>query len=53
MYKSHLELTHSIKTTRTTEVLPFLDAEGFATCPDCGSRVNCGTIGLANLALNG
>jgi len=30
-------------------VLPVLDAEGYATCPDCGSRVNCGTVGLANL----
>jgi len=30
-------------------VLPILDAEGYAICPDCDSRVNCGTIGLANL----
>ena len=30
-------------------MLPVLDAEGYAVCPDCGSRVNCGTIGLANL----
>ena len=29
--------------------LPILDAEGYAICPDCDSRVNCGTIGLANL----
>ena len=29
--------------------LPILDAEGYAVCPDCDSRVNCGTIGLANL----
>jgi hypothetical protein len=30
-------------------MLPVLDAEGYAICPDCDSRVNCGTIGLANL----
>jgi hypothetical protein len=29
--------------------LPILDTEGYAVCPDCDSRVNCGTIGLANL----
>ena len=29
--------------------LPILDAEGYAICLDCDSRVNCGTIGLANL----
>ncbi|EDR11237.1 uncharacterized protein LACBIDRAFT_324844 [Laccaria bicolor S238N-H82] len=28
---------------------PALDAEGFAICPDCGSLVNCGMIGLPNL----
>ena len=28
---------------------PILDAEGYAICPDCDSRLNCGTIGLANL----
>ena len=33
----------------TPELLPVLDAEGYAVCPDCDSRVNCGTIGLANL----
>ncbi|KAG6905140.1 hypothetical protein DXG01_004635 [Tephrocybe rancida] len=26
-----------------------LDAEGYAICPDCGTRINCGTAGLANL----
>ncbi|KAF8227847.1 hypothetical protein L208DRAFT_1404914 [Tricholoma matsutake] len=30
-------------------VPPILDTEGYAVCPDCDSRVNCGTIGLANL----
>ena len=30
-------------------MLPILDAEGYAVCPDCDSCVNCGTIGLANL----
>ena len=30
--------------------LPVLDAEGYAICPNCDTRVNCGTIGLANLA---
>jgi len=29
--------------------LPILDAEGYAICPDCDSRINCGTIGIANL----
>ena len=29
--------------------LPVLDAEGYAICPNCDTRVNCGTIGLANL----
>jgi hypothetical protein len=32
-----------------SKALPVLDAEGYALCPDCDSRVNCGTIGLANL----
>jgi len=41
-YKSNID--NLIKT-----VLPILDAEGYAICPDCDSRVNCGTIGLANL----
>ena len=35
--------------TKTTKELPVLDAEGYAICPDCDSRVKCGTIGLANL----
>jgi hypothetical protein len=35
--------------TKTTKALPILDAEGYALCPDCDSRVKCGTIGLANL----
>ena len=26
-----------------------LDAEGYAVCPDCGSRIHCGTVGLPNL----
>ncbi|KAF8800419.1 hypothetical protein BYT27DRAFT_7117723, partial [Phlegmacium glaucopus] len=26
-----------------------LDADGYAVCPDCSTRINCGTIGLANL----
>ena len=29
--------------------LPTVDAEGYTICPDCGSRINCGTVGLANL----
>ena len=34
----------------TTETEPpALDADGFAICPDCGSCVNCGMIGLPNL----
>jgi hypothetical protein len=38
-------------TSDSSKVLvpPVLDAEGYAICPDCDSRVNCGTIGLANL----
>jgi hypothetical protein len=24
-----------------------LDVDGFATCPDCGERVNCGTVGIS------
>ena len=28
---------------------PIIDAKGYAVFPDCDSRVNCGTIGLANL----
>ena len=32
-----------------TAPLPILDADGYAVCPDCDSRVNCGTVGLANL----
>ena len=28
---------------------PALDADSFAICPDCGSHVNCGMIGLPNL----
>ena len=26
-----------------------LDADGYAACPDCGTRVKCGRVGLANL----
>ena len=26
-----------------------LDADGYAVCPDCGTRVKCGRVGLANL----
>ena len=26
-----------------------LDADGYAQCPDCGTRIHCGTVGLANL----
>ncbi|KAG6806595.1 hypothetical protein H0H92_010725, partial [Tricholoma furcatifolium] len=26
-----------------------LDSKGYAVCPDCGTRVNCGRVGLANL----
>ena len=29
--------------------LPILDAEGYAICPDCDSRVNCGTSALLTL----
>jgi hypothetical protein len=36
------------KLTKTSSKLPVLDAEGYTVCPDCDSRVNCGTIGLAN-----
>jgi len=28
---------------------PTVDADGFVTCPECGTQVNCGTAGLANL----
>ncbi len=27
-----------------------LDAQGFTICPECDTRINCGTAGLANLA---
>ena len=26
-----------------------LDADGYAECPDCGTRIHCGTVGLQNL----
>ena len=26
-----------------------IDAEGYAVCPDCGTRIKCGPTGLANL----
>ncbi|KAG6819330.1 hypothetical protein H0H93_012839 [Arthromyces matolae] len=26
-----------------------LDPEGYAICPDCGTKINCGKVGLANL----
>ena len=26
-----------------------LDADGYAQCPDCGTRIHCGTVGLVNL----
>jgi len=29
--------------------VPVLDDDKHAMCPDCGTRVHCGTIGLANL----
>ena len=45
---SHIPcITAKIDTTIETEP-PVLDADGFAICPDCGSRVNCGMIGLPN-----
>ncbi|KAG6843636.1 hypothetical protein H0H93_000460, partial [Arthromyces matolae] len=28
-----------------------LDGEGYAVCPDCYARINCGTAGLSNLNL--
>jgi len=28
---------------------PEVDHEGYAICPDCGMRVNCGTVGISNL----
>ena len=28
---------------------PVVDADGFVVCPECGTRVDCGTGGLANL----
>jgi hypothetical protein len=28
---------------------PEIDHDGYATCPDCGMRVNCGTVGISNL----
>ena len=33
---------------KTQMALPTLDAEGYAVCLDCDSRVNCSTIGLGN-----
>jgi hypothetical protein len=38
-----------MKTSTISKALPVLDADGYALCPDCNSRINCGTIGLANL----
>ena len=29
--------------------LAVLDTDGYAVCPDCGTRVKCGSAGLANL----
>ena len=29
--------------------LAVLDADGYAVCPDCGTRVKCGSVWLANL----
>ncbi|KAF8808491.1 hypothetical protein BYT27DRAFT_7210874 [Phlegmacium glaucopus] len=29
---------------------PLVDANGFVRCPECDTRINCGTAGLANLA---
>jgi hypothetical protein len=26
-----------------------LDGDGYAECPDCGTRIHCGTVGLQNL----
>jgi hypothetical protein len=34
---------------KATKAPPVLDAEGYALCPDCDSRIKCSTIGLANL----
>jgi hypothetical protein len=30
-------------------IQPVLDTEGYAECPDCGNKIHCGTVGLANL----
>jgi hypothetical protein len=29
--------------------LAVLDTNGYAICPDCGTRVKCGSAGLAHL----
>jgi len=33
----------------TASRIPVIDAEGYTVCPDCDSRINCGTVGIANL----
>ena len=46
---SHIPcITAKTDMTIETEPPPH-DADGFAICPDCGSHVNCGMIGLPNL----
>jgi hypothetical protein len=29
-----------------------LDPDGYATCPDCKTRIHCGSVGLSNLEKN-
>ena len=48
IYTHKGSLIESIQLT-VPESAPVLDAEGYATCPDCGTRIKCGPAGLKNL----
>jgi len=44
-----MESSSSSSQESTASTVPVIDAEGYAVCPDCDIRINCGTVGLANL----
>jgi hypothetical protein len=36
--------------TNYENIQPVLDTGGYAECPDCGTRIHCGTVGLLSAA---
>jgi len=47
--QASMESNSSSSQESTASKVPVIDAEGYTICPDCDSRINCGSVGLANL----